>query len=536
MDIADVLQSEMIDYIVSEFGNKLMITVSNKVIEGVNDILVGSYIIPVRSIETELRNIGKSSECLVPGCSRIGDQCVYKRVNNELGYEPFVIERDYCGLRDNHLEISEEFRLLFNLYFDKNSNGLINLETDDKVVIFENNKVRVNLKYLRTYLALKKMALCVFFDNRVDFNDASLYEVLISSTEINRGIKIGENYSYSLCISDYGVVIDEKRYFSHLMAKKIILPLDSLQQCGVWPYEKNKEFIEFKIGSDSSGRDICFSCDPDRLSNNFSLNENAPHYLTPVFFKRSVLDKYYNDDRYLVEDGIVRCGNIWALYIDNQDREYISAYLGDLGRDLPSKEEQCHWFSYNIVCDGKISNVKFKRDMLAQATEPTSIVFKFQNKYKEIVDKTNNEIGWSIFLELNKDDEYNLTSLRIPSSYSVNEFDFLVLSLTKVIIDSINEAKLKALINQLPQKNGGINLLETFFKEKKVAGYEKHIGFLRNLQELRSSSVGHRKGSNYEKIASKFNINKNYNIVFENILNSSYEFLLFLENNIEVLK
>ena len=116
------------------------------------------------------------------------------------------------------------------------------------------------------------------------------------------------------------------------------------------------------------------------------------------------------------------------------------------------------------------------------------------------------------------------------------EFDSLVLSVTKIMIDSLNEKALKQCVGSLSNNIRGISLLEIFFKEKKVDGFENHIEFLRNLQALRSSSVGHRKGSNYEKIARKFNINKNYNSVFESILNSSYEFLLFVENNLEVLK
>ena len=69
------------------------------------------------------------------------------------------------------------------------------------------------------------------------------------------------------------------------------------------------------------------------MSNYFGANPDAPHYLTPIFFDSAVLSKYYsNPEKYKVDDGIIRCGTLWSLYIDNQNTGYVSAYLGDLGR------------------------------------------------------------------------------------------------------------------------------------------------------------------------------------------------------------
>ena len=42
---------------------------------------------------------------------------------------------------------------------------------------------------------------------------------------------------------------------------------------------------------------------------------------------------------------------------------------------------------------------------------------------------------------------------------------------------------------------------ERWFEEKNLVEYNSHIEFLRNLQNLRSSGTGHRKGSNYDKIS-----------------------------------
>lgn len=53
-------------------------------------------------------------------------------------------------------------------------------------------------------------------------------------------------------------------------------------------------------------------------------NSTAPHYLTPVYFDSAVLNKYYSKPEiYKVEDGIIRCGVLWSLYIDNNNLDSL---------------------------------------------------------------------------------------------------------------------------------------------------------------------------------------------------------------------
>ena len=69
-----------------------------------------------------------------------------------------------------------------------------------------------------------------------------------------------------------------------------------------------------------------------------------------------------------------------------------------------------------------------------------------------------------------------------------------------------------------------------------VNDYSEHIAFIRNLQNLRSSSAAHRKGKNYQKIAKTFEIeNKSLINVFEGILIKSNKFLEFLEENLSAI-
>lgn len=148
-----------------------------------------------------------------------------------------------------------------------------------------------------------------------------------------------------------------------------------LKDCNIWPYNEEKTYIDFIIGIDDSGKEVRHSCNPKNLSNYFGANPSAPHYLTPVFFDAAVLNKYYSKPEvYSIEDGIIRCGSLWSLYIDNHNVGYVSAYLGDLGRDLPSEQEQHYWRGFNKIIDGKLSETKYKRDFLTQATNSESLI------------------------------------------------------------------------------------------------------------------------------------------------------------------
>ena len=161
---------------------------------------------------------------------------------------------------------------------------------------------------------------------------------------------------------------------------------------------------------------------------------------------------------------------------------------------------------------------------------------KFKRDYLLLQKKWLEKFGWQFFKDLTKDDQYNLDNIRIPSSESQEEFDILILFLVKSIIDSINEEKLILQDNFKDDgtKISGISKLERWFQEQSISGFEHHVQFLRNLQELRSTGTGHKKGKNYQKASKKFEIGaKSLIDVFEEILNDADNFIIFLTNYAE---
>lgn len=86
-----------------------------------------------------------------------------------------------------------------------------------------------------------------------------------------------------------------------------------------------------------------------------------------------------------------------------------------------------------------------------------------------------------MFLELDEQDRYNFEGLRIPINNSIVEMDMLVLSLVKVLLDSLNEKEIVSHLTGTYEKlMGSIAKLEVWFQEKQLTGYQDHIKFLRN--------------------------------------------------------
>ena len=541
MDINKALQIKEIDYIKQTWGKEVMIQVYGQEKNDEHDCFIRSYLIPLESVPKELNQSGIANIVHKPGYVCSNDNYIYKRFASVDEVEPIIVEREYNGLADAEVEVVEEFRLAFNLYHDRKNSCLYDLENDCRVVSIDEGCIKVDQKYLRIFLALKNKALVLFEDNRIFFDDEQIYSDISKSNRTSLE-ELGSDYRIKLSVCDARKYSVDYKFFSMLYGKAIVFPC-SLEGSGIWPYDGEKRYVEFKIGRDSNCKDLYYTCNPEKLGNFLVNNPNIPDYLTPVFFRKEVLDKYRKDDRYSLEKGILRFGTIWALYIDNErDDDLVSAYLGDLGRDLPSYEEQQHWASCNVVCEAKISDTKFQRDMMAKFCNPVDTLSVFQSKYVEVNRESLNILGWSLYLELSEKDAYIFKDLYVPSKNSQSDFDNAVLLLTKLLCDALNVVDIKAELIRLnpnlqTESKGSIYYLTELFKAKGLSNYDDAITALKNIQELRSSGTGHLKGKNYDKICKKLGFDKlDKSSAYRKLLGMGYEYLCYLENNINNLK
>jgi hypothetical protein len=428
--------------------------------------------------------------------------------NLDEGYLRIVLNRDFHGRKEGYIEILEEFRLFHNLFYENKSNSYLSFDDagdEVDVVKVSNREVKIRRGFLRSFMAAKQMNLLLYYELTRHFKDSENYSYNEKSELQNFTIYSSDSY------------LDGFKSFSRILGKKLIL-CESIDKCGVWPFEREKEYQDFCIGGDSD-EPLKSSCNPDKLANYFGANPGAPHYLTPVFFRNEVMQKYYGSSEYEIEDGHLRRTGSWGLRFDNNSSNHISVFLGDLGRDLPEKE-QIYWKSFNLLPDGrKISKTNFERSFKGNFYNPEKPEHRFKYKYKEIQEYWKKKYGWQLFLPLSEKDEHFLTSLRSMLTNEQSEFDSQILSITKVTIDSVNVKSLRSHLKITDLDMKSISLLEELLKQLRSENLTALTSLLRGIQSVRSTGVAHRKGKEYEKSIAKMNIDAgDYCSEFDQIL------------------
>ena len=413
------------------------------------------------------------------------------------GVEPLVLVREFYGAAELMLELDQQFRLFHNLrydpatdrYFKMNDNGSQTL-----AVRTTGARMEVRTSLLKQYIAARQIDLLLFVDANVYSSDDAEMDETERFTAANYRGRLDK---FEARFSSSG------RYGSRYCATKVIPP-GPVETCGIWPYEEeDSHFPEFVIGEDEHGRAVHFTCNPDRLANYFGKNPDAPHYLTPVHFRREVLAKYYDSpELYTVEDGYLRCASLWGVQIDNDHDDRVVLFLGDIGRDLPAAERD-HWRGYMVAPDSAISDTNFRRSFLAQATEPTAVDLVFRRLYADVANAWEAKYGWPLFRQPTETDVYLLQQLRLPLNDSENEFEDAIKVLAKLMSDALNERAIQGALGTRVENEKGISKLERLLT---AAGYPhvgRDISYLRRVQELRSRVSAHLKGSDYQKMLTK---------------------------------
>lgn len=456
---------------------------------------------------------------LEPGCTQYGNQEVrYHRFGNDKGYEPLVLSRNFNEIKPDYLELSEEFRQFHNLYFDRKNDKYVKIGSDGSeldVVHAKEHQILIRAIEIKQFLAIKEMRLALLFDMRRKFPQSLAELGLKSRSEHVTGPSL--HYSYTLGDIDF-----RKGSFVRVLGKTLVEGF-SKADSGFWPYNEESQpkrtYMEFITGLDEKGREISQPCLP-----------YGDNYLTPVHFRSEVLSRYYdNPSKYSVEDGYLRCGSLWGVHIDNDNPDYVTVFLGDIGRDIPEPEHN-FWRSFNIAPTGPMSSTAFRRSFLCEFTNPNRKDLLFKQQFTELNRKWRARNGWYLFKPLSEADQHCFVSLRTPATDEQSEFDTQVMYLTKVLVDSLNEAELSKYITSGPNDKG-IGKLESYLRAKKATRCLKDVELLRDIQALRSSGAAHRKSQNYEKVAAKVGLSENdHRSVFDGLMARAVELLAALEN------
>lgn len=530
----DFLQRDVINYVTNQLSNELWVTVYRLDKGEWGTSVFFSGLIPNQIISKSLEStdwevlIGQGK----PGCSvhYTGDKQVveYQRISGKQDCEPLIISRDFNGIKKDYVEISEEFRLFHNLFYDKTNEKYILIDDaghEEDVVVFKDNSVLIKLFRIKQFLAIKEMHLAVYFS--IDRKSEKTLEEqgLVEDTQLHKT----SNAIFKLITLGKSFSTKNHQSFSRLEGKLLIPPLPK-EQSGIWPYNENQEefFEEFIIGIDENGLPVNYTSDPDELANYFGKNPHAPHYLTPVFFRREVLTKYYSKPEiYSVEDGYLRCGSLWGMQIDNNHKDFVIVFLGDLGRDLPGSE-RIYWKQYNIVPEGKLSKTSFRRSFNAEFAEPEMPDLIFKSDFQIFKEVWNDTYGWMLFTNPQDPEETNISTLHIPLSENKQEFDNQVILLAKNLLDTINTTKLIEWLGSSTRSKDPITLLKTLFSYIGLSDFDTHIQFLKDLKSLRTDILKSSAGQTIDKSKSIYP-EKNRIGYFEGLVIKSSQLLKYLE-------
>lgn len=444
--------------------------------------------------------------------------------NNEEGIEPFLFYKSFL-LQETSLEyidVAEEFALYFRLYEKGNNKQnrtfyYVNEYGElDEVLTIEPKLIKVKIKYLREYITMRDMSFVICYDFM------RLLKKVPSDWDIkHKDELIKENdFIYNHLIRN---VFDKTQ--SWVMGKVFINPNDTKRSHFDLEESKNESFI---IGIDDEGELIYENC-----------GETDGNHFKVTYFKKEVLNKYYNDPNKYQVDGFSVSSKFFRLKIDNNVDGYIPVFLTNL-RMLPELE-QLHWKQYNIPPkEGmNISRTYYKTMIEGQWVEhPETVDLFFKSKYKSFNKKWKDKFGWELYKSLSKTDEYLFTALHKITSNNVKAFCEQTLTIVKLTIDRLNEKELAKGLS-LDSNVKGITKFEKFLESEGMR-IPNMFEFLRSLQNLRSGLIAHtfsKSNKKCKKALEYFGIkNDNYAKVLEEIFVKSIYTFNTLEKHFKLTK
>jgi hypothetical protein len=252
---------------------------------------------------------------------------------------------------------------------------------------------------------------------------------------------------------------------------------------------KKKEYATF-ICQDTKNNQITeHSCDERVLSNYFDPTSSKPFFISPVFFRPEVLQRFKSDsEKYTLELRTIHCRNSWSLRTyDINEAGQVHTYLGYLGH-LPY-EEQLYWKSFNEAPKAPISARAFKTDFEANWDDGYDPLRSLKNKIAKLDNKS--PTWW----QARPDDLDN--RVQYPVTTSVDEWAGALHHLDQLLVEGFKVQGLRALLqseNMTTDKNwASLKLIEEVLKLRALSDSDinQSLAPLRRLHYLRSKTSGH---------------------------------------------
>lgn len=366
--------------------------------------------------------------------------------------------------------------------------GFVDPITDELVIEISRNQIKVKKEYLKDFLCAFGKVCVVVFDHRRFFNS----DTRITDTFEDFSDK---NYYISLSISSATSFSSKYNGCATIIGKAIILPYKLPRHSDYKYFTKENQYEKFIIDYDEEEDEMIeFTCNEKELANYFGSNPESPHFLTPVFFDITVLDKYKNDPRnYAISDSNISFLSNWSIPFNINKQMKVSVWLGDLGR-IPY-EEQKYWKSFNIRPTGEMDSKFIDRQLKGIWTDASRIESKLVsslNRFNALVQAKFNGVIFNLLSDADKE-IYN--TFMIPSNHSIPEYQSFLLKLSKLTAESINVKLIKTVLGEIFETeckgSGSISQLGVFLKHTKIDENEKIVNPLKKAYNSRNKLAGH---------------------------------------------
>jgi len=396
--------------------------------------------------------------------------------------EFFVQARNATGTSMPQIDVSHPFLWFWDAFEVPNGWHYVSAAgREHELIRYERSedawKVEVRVQELRTFLNTYGKSAIVQLD----------YVTKVVEGDFER---VDSDFRNGWAYVDFHAVADfltgsSRPSMSRLFGQYVLAGQNTARRPRWEEFHSATEHPSFIYGTDpETGEQLTHTCDPDELGSYFDQDNSRLHYLTPIYFKRAVLQDYVAEPgRYEVTPFRLSCFNLWGVDISINGAGLVEVYLGDIGSMVPH-EEWGHWRSYNVPPEGKMEEGRVRRDFLNQWASSPDPIGDMRRAREDANDAARQKLGGELWRSLPSDLELQYRSLMGPLTDDPAALIGPLLIIAKVFIDGLDSSLLKKAVLGAKKEEKSLSLLRKLLTSLGDAADSSKV--LRDLYAMRS--------------------------------------------------
>lgn len=405
-------------------------------------------------------------------------------------------------------ELNQELKIIMGLQEQKNlGHEIFSKKRKDgsleKSIILNNNSVTAQWLHINEILNEEECVVINFY-----------YEFKCSSAlllNIKKDFKTVRLRSRNLILERFA---NEGGSFIRISGKKLLKKIHTI-----------KSQAYFKVGYKDNG-DIAYS----HIHKHMNIPDS--YQIKQIFFDRQVLTKYEQSQYFVVGAMALEC-ETWHLQIFNNQNQIVSVLFPHIVEQLP-EEEYLHWIAYNILPspdDLLMTEGEYDTAAMGLPHIPDRNDHIFKNLITDYYQGCDRKKINPILKRLNAIDAPYFNTLNLISENSQWHFDLQILSLSKILIESIDTKELS--INRKIENKPPKNMLKEYLGTQQ----QELCNFLDNLYLIRLGAAHRRANmSNRDYYAGLEYFRKKYGQDLVKILNGIFKEACILVRKIMTLE